>query len=245
MANILILGDTWGITPCHEWPRNSLLVNWFEFQFLKRGHATFNRSWGGNQNHNQLNIASVFLHAVENTPFKIDLVIWFHSELLRDFAAEPPYGNINNTIEEIGFDNLINRTAERVYGTVNEMRKRFPETKWAIIGGHAPLHSPRKNLLDWAEFRIDNWRAEISGKFCPDSQCMEWLDPTKGSLYDWPAVGEEIIKREQAIREILLEATTDFDLFHNGKNPSQKVYESLAKRIIEHFNLDNEIKGRS
>ena len=37
MANILILGDTWGITPCHIWAPNSQdPKDWFEFQFLKR-----------------------------------------------------------------------------------------------------------------------------------------------------------------------------------------------------------------
>lgn len=236
MANILILGDTWGITPCHEWPLNPLLVDWFEFQFLKRGHPTFNKSWGGNQNHYQLKQAEVFLEATHNTPTEIDLVIWFHTELVRDFHCTP-YEPTNEQIKNIGFDEFLNVAAEKTYSTVTDLKNKFPRTKWAIIGGHAPLHPPRKHLLDWAEFRIDNWRSEISGKICPDSQCFEWLDPSKGSLFDYQAIGEEIINRERAIREILLKVTEDTELFYNGKNPSQKVYEDLAKKILNHFNL--------
>jgi len=236
MANILILGDTWGITPCHEWPDNKLLTSWFEFQFLKRGHPAFNKSWGGNQNRYQLKQAEVFLHATENTPCEVDLVVWFHTELVRDFHFIP-YEPRNEEIENVGFYEYLNKIAEITYGTVTRLKERFPRTKWAIIGGHAALHSPRKNLLDWAEFRIDNWRAEISGVDCPESQCFEFLEPHKGSLFDFPAIGEEIISKEMENRKALLEATVNRDLFHNGKNPSQKVYEELALKIINHFRL--------
>jgi hypothetical protein len=105
MANILILGDTWGITPCHIWPHSKEPADWFEFQFLKKGHPTFNKSWGGNQNHYQLAQAEVFLNATKDTQLEIDLIIWFHSELMRDLGEGTPKEKQDEMFEEFGFDN--------------------------------------------------------------------------------------------------------------------------------------------
>lgn len=237
MANILILGDTWGITPCHIWPHDKEPADWFEFQFLKRGHPTFNKSWGGNQNHYQLAQADVFLNATKDTSMEIDLIIWFHSELMRDIGESTSAEKQNEMFAEFGFDQTLDLVAERVYGRVNRMREEFPRTKWAIIGGHAPIRSTKSHLLDRVEFRIDNWRQEISGKECPESHAFEWLEEGKGSLYDFPAIGEDIIQRELAIKEKILDATTDTALFYNKKHPALGPLKSLATRIIDHFQI--------
>jgi hypothetical protein len=238
MANILILGDTWGITPCHIWSTECTdPKDWFEFQFLKRGHPTFNKSWGGNQNHYQLAQADVFLNATKDTAMEIDLIIWFHSELMRDLGESRSGEKQNEMISELGFDGTLDHIAEKVYGRVNKMKENFPKTKWAIIGGHAPIRSTRSYLLDWVEFRIDNWRQEISGKECPESHAFEWLEEGKGSLYDFPAIGEDIIQRELLIKEKILEATTDTNLFYNKKHPAKEPLIQLANRIIDHFNI--------
>jgi hypothetical protein len=238
MANILILGDTWGITPCHIWSTECTdPKDWFEFQFLKRGHPTFNKSWGGNQNHYQLAQADVFLNATKDTAMEIDLIIWFHSELMRDLGESRSGEKQNEMISELGFDGTLDHIAEKVYGRVNKMKENFPKTKWAIIGGHAPIRSTRSYLLDWVEFRIDNWRQEISGKECPESHAFEWLEEGKGSLYDFPAIGEDIIQRELLIKEKILEATTDTNLFYNKKHPAKEPLIQLANRIMNHFNI--------
>jgi hypothetical protein len=237
MANILILGDTWGITPCHIWPDSKEPADWFEFQFLKKGHPTFNKSWGGNQNHYQLAQAEVFLNATKDTQLEIDLIIWFHSELMRDLGEGTPKEKQDEMFEEFGFDGTLDRIAERVYGTVNRLKTEFPKTKWAIIGGHAPIRSNKSYLLDEVEFRIDNWRQEISGKECPESHAFEWLEKGKGSLYDFPSVGEDIIQRELEIKEKIIEATSDYDLFYNGKHPALTPLKNLAERIMNHFNI--------
>jgi hypothetical protein len=237
MANILILGDTWGITPCHIWSHDQSPTDWFEFQFLKKGHPTFNKSWGGNQNHYQLAQADVFLNATKNTAMEIDLIIWFHSELMRDLGESRSGEKQNEMILELGFDGTLDHIAEKIYGRVNKMKEDFPKTKWAIIGGHAPIRSTRSYLLDWVEFRIDNWRQEISGKECPESHAFEWLEEGKGSLYDFPAIGEDIIQRELLIKEKILEATMDTNLFYNKKHPAKGPLIELANRIIKHFEI--------
>jgi hypothetical protein len=238
MANILILGDTWGITPCHIWAPNSQdPKDWFEFQFLKRGHPTFNKSWGGNQNHYQLAQAEVFLNATKDTSMEIDLIVWFHSELMRDLGESASLEEQNGMFEEFGFDQTMDIIAERIYGRVTRLKQEFPKTKWSIIGGHAPIRANRSHLLDWVEFRIDNWRQEISGKECPESHAFEFLERGKGSLYDYPAIGEDIIQRELLIKEKILEATMDTNLFYNKKHPAKEPLTQLANRIIDHFKI--------
>lgn len=235
MANILILGDTWAITPSHTWIHgNKMSAEWFEYQFMKKGHPTFNKGWGGNQNHSQLAQAEVFLNATKDTLCEADLVIWFHSELVRDFTKGEEQ---NKTIEELGFDGALDLKAEEIYGTATRLKEEFPTTKWAIIGGHAPIRSTRSNLLDWAEFRIDNWRQEISGQECPESHAFEWLEKWKGSLCDWPAIGEDIIQREIAIREKILAATQDESLFYDRSHPGLEPLKDLSARIMGHFKL--------
>jgi hypothetical protein len=168
---------------------------------------------------------------------EIDLIIWFHSELMRDLGESASLETQNGMFEEFGFDQTLDILAERIYGRVTRIKQEFPKTKWAIIGGHAPIRSTRSYLLDWVEFRIDNWRQEISGKECPESHAFEWLEEGKGSLYDFPAIGEDIIQRELLIKEKILEATMDTNLFYNKKHPAKEPLTQLANRIIDHFKI--------
>ena len=229
----MILGDTWGIVPCHIWGhKKEEVVEWFEYQFLKRGHPTFNKSWGGNSNNYQLNQTEAFLAATKGTSMYPNLIIWFHTELVRDFISPE-----TDQFEKIGYDAVLDITAERMYNWVSDIRRQHPDVKWAILGGHAPLHEPKKHLLDWAEFRVDNLRQEIAGQFVPHSQAFEFLEKGKGSLWDWPAISENIIQRELAIKEQIIAATQDTSKFYNQKHPAVGPLKSLANRIIEHFNL--------
>lgn len=232
MANIMILGDTWGIVPSHMWFMDKTLVNWFEYIFLKRGHATFNKSRGGNQNHDQICQGEIFLHATENTAFEIDLVIWFHTELIRDVSVQE-----SKLFATTSYDKVIDIVGERMYKSVTDLKTRFHRTKWAILGGHAPLLNTKKHLLDWAEFRIDNLRSKILGVDVPESQAFEFLEKGKGSLWDWSGISEEIIERELAIKSQIIELTKDKEKFYNQKHPAIKPLTNLADELITHFNL--------
>ena len=229
----MILGDTWGIVPTHTWGFNKKeVVEWFEYQFLKRGHPTFNKSWGGTSNNHELNQTEAFLAATKNTSMFPDLIIWFHTELVRDLI-----GPETDQFKKIGYDAVIDMTADRMYNWAANIRNEYPSVKWAILGGHAPLHEPKKHLLDWAEFRIDNLRQEIAGQFVPHSQAFEYLEKGKGSLWDWPAIPEEIIQRELAFKEQIIAATQDTSKFYNQKHPALGPMKDLANKIIAHFDL--------
>lgn len=236
MANIMILGDTWGIVPSHMWFMDKTIVNWFEFIFLKRGHATFNKSWGGNQNNYQLMQAEVFLNATKDTNFEIDLIIWFHTELIRDLTVGHQNAESQLFLTK-HYDEVLDIVGERMYNHVTNLKNQFPKTKWAILGGHAPLLSTKKHILDWADFRIDNLRSKILGVNVPESQAFEFLERGKGSLWDWPGISDEVIQRELEIKSQIIELTKDKEKFYNQKHPAIKPLTDLAEEIITHFNL--------
>ena len=87
------------------------------------------------------------------------------------------------------------------------------------------------------EFRIDNWRQEISGKECPESHAFEWLERGKGSLYDFPSISQDIIDREIEIQKKILDATSDTNLFYNKKHPAIGPLKDLSERIMNHFKI--------
>ena len=228
----MILGDTWGIVPCHTFGWQPQIVNWFEYQFLKRGHPTFNKSWGGNSNNYQLMQAEVFLTATQGTPMFPDLIIWFHSELMRDTipAETAMFGTVD-------YDVVLDTIADRMYTQVSALKSKFPTVKWAIMGGHAPLRPNKTHLLDWADFKIENLRAKITGVDVPESQAFEFLEKGKGSLWDWPGIPTEIIDRELAIKEQIIAITKDKSKFYNEKHPALEPLVALSAEIIEHFKL--------
>jgi hypothetical protein len=228
----MILGDTWGTVPCHALAYMPKVVEWFEYQFLRRGHPTFNKSWGGNQNNYQLLQAEVFLTAIKDSPMHIDLIIWFHTEIVRDLIPDE-----TKKFDSEDFDLVIDKAADRVYQWATKVKNMSPDTKWAIIGGHAPLRPNKKHLLDWADFRIDNFRSHILGVDVPESQAFEFLERGKGSLWDWPDIPQDIIDRELAIKEQIIELTKDQSKFWNGKHAGVEPMKQLADDLITKFNL--------
>lgn len=232
MANILILGDTWGITPCHNYGRDRSVANWFEFHFLKQGHATFNKAFGGHSNTFSFEQADVFLNAVKGTSFQIDLVIWFHTELIRDVIPDD-----RTAFTQKHYDFVVDEIAERMYTCAKRLKDLSPTTKWAIIGGHAPLRPNKKHLLGWADYKIDNFRAKIVGAPVPESQAFEYLERGKGSLWDFPGISESVIERELKIKEQIIELTKDTSKFYNQKHPALKPMLDLADNIMEYFKL--------
>ena len=229
MANIMILGDTWGITPDHIWPQHDPRPpQWFEFELMRRGHTVFNRSWGGNQNIMQLTRADVFMHGSQGTHCHPDVIVWFQTELIRD--GHPDNEQEREYIRTQGFDAYIEQRADEIYGYATRIKEKFPNTRWAIVGGHAPLLASRLHLLDWADFRIVNWRQEIAGVPIPQSHAFEFLEPWKGNLWDF-GVAEDVIEREKQIAEIITAATQDREKFYNGKHPNLPAYINLADQI--------------
>jgi hypothetical protein len=225
--NILIIGDSWALSP--SWAPSSQ-YKWLEFALIDLGHTVFNRAKGGGQNCQNLNDCIYFL---ENTKdkIKIDLIIWLHTELIRDINLHECEGydskEQRTTLEQI-FDYIEDYTAQRA----SEARK-LTSAKWAIIGGHAPIRSPEK--FSWAEFFIRDWRSQLVGEQLPASQSLSglsWLNDNI-ELVGKDTVRSEIEKYEQIVK--IGEKMTP-SIFFDGVHPTARQSEELATQIHNFFN---------
>lgn len=157
---IAIVGDSYGV-PNWYGPPN---INYedhmppechIEFLLTNMGHEVTNFSENGNSNLQTLHRlqtaieekyyhnSSRKLHDPENKlvtlgkPYSCDLVIWFHTELLRSFN-EAGFLDIKN-FEPYKFEDLLDKTSEVVYSKAKHIKSLLP-AKWVVLGGQAPVH---------------------------------------------------------------------------------------------------------
>lgn len=259
MANILVTGDSWACIPWqhyyrhygfltfsdkeeHSHIKNDWFTNenkhfqynifdWLDFQFLKLGHSVNNIGFWSDSNSNQLRRSQGYIQGsyVNNNP--IDLVVWFHTEVVRDW-----HGEDWTHAKTRGYYEYLRLSARGTYNWVTTIKERFPKTKWAIIGGHAPLYSQEKHLLDWAEFRIDNWRQEISGLECPECHLTTFLDTDHKKTNSILSLDEKEMELQKI--EKIINACKDKELFYDNVHPNVKPSKELALKIIKHLNLE-------
>lgn len=257
MANILIAGDSWACIPWQHYYRHkrfsrlenedessSIIDDWFinndyfkynifdwlDFQFTRLGHNVNNIGFWSDNNDNQLKRLQGYLQGsyVNNNP--IDLIVWFHTEIVRDW-----FNDDWNYAKSQGYYEYLRVSAKGTYNWVTMIKKTYPNTKWAIIGGHAALHEKEKHLLDWAEFRIDNWRQEITGIECPECHVTTFLKMDHKEINSILSLDEKEIELQKI--ETIINACKDKELFYDNVHPNVKPSKELATRIIKHFNL--------
>jgi hypothetical protein len=251
MKKILIIGDSWGIIPSQLWQLQTIhqkddhnshvnhsndTLDWLDFKLLQLGHSVSNRSWGGCANWYQLTNADVFLNSAKKHNFHIDLVIWFHTEILRDLHKHTE--KHMHWIKEYGLEGIIDKLCFETYDYATRLHNLSPNTKWAIIGGHAPIRKNLAHMLDWADFRIDDYRSSILNNLeIPDCHTLsfteaEWNYIKTNNLMPLDQIIKEFEKKEY-IESICQNKTLFYDTVH----PSPYINKSLSSSIIEYFNL--------
>lgn len=229
MANILILGDSWGVTENSQPNRR----DWPEYYFMRRNHTVFNRCHGGEWNLVQLGFGDAFLH---ECPYTIDLVIWFHTEIFRDFARLPWE---ERYITEFGpprdLEHILDWQAERTYKIATLAKEASPTTQWAIIGGGGPVRKSKRHLLEWADLIIDDWKSEIVGEPLPECHFMQFYD----YIWKWrETLGMDAIQHELDKRQYHMDLMfRDRSRFWDGVHPAHAPVMALNQRLQEHFNL--------
>jgi hypothetical protein len=252
MKRILIIGDSWAIIPCniytpqslwHKWHlenyKDSSVLDWLDFKLLERGHSVSNRSYGGNQNWFQLGIAETFLDASIKNNFEIDIIIWFHTELLRDAHLNPEL-NRNKDLETIrtsGLQGLIDKIGLDTYTYATELYNKSPKTKWAIIGGHAPVIKKHKHLLSWADFMIEDWRSELLNTTIPECHTLSFFQKDWDSLREHCNLDLDVILQELQNKQLIRDICNDKEIFYDGVHPSPKSNLLLTEKLIKHFDL--------
>lgn len=246
MKRILVFGDSWSVVPRdmgREYDRKRL-GEWLDFQLMRRGHYVYNIGKNADDNGTQLGYAEKILDGFRYQNLKLDLVIWFHTETLRNLTNKglwhskdnPDYMLHTNQLKSMGFDNYIDQLTEQDYKLATKLKQSTPDTPWVIIGGHAPIRQNKKHLLAWADLLIENWRYDLTGVDCPDCQCYT-LIRYSGFEDMMHLLDKDIIDREFSFAKILNETCCDPELFYDGVHPSVSSNLKLSQLLIEKFNL--------
>lgn len=258
MANILITGDSWACIPWQayleyydciklsdsnnkkyildNWTKSAKdqpidnIYEWLDFQLIKLGHTVNNIGYWSVGNIRQIIRAKGYIDGANQCNQKIDLVIWFHTELVRDWSGED-WTHAN----KMGYYDYLQLTARGLYNYVTYIKEISPDTKWAIIGGHAALHEKEKHLLDWAEYRIDNWRENITGLQLPETHLCGELHWTNDNIKNLLSLDEK--EKELEKIEKIVEACKDTKLFYDGVHPNVGPNKQLALDIIHKLGL--------
>jgi len=252
MKNILIIGDSWAIVPCNSYASQSFfhktlsirdknILNWMDFRLLALKHNVNNRSFGGNQNWFQLGIAETHIQSSLQNNFRIDLIIWYHTELCRDLNFDANIINNHHIkkLKEEGLEGTLDYIAEETYNYATQLHKLSPNTKWAIIGGHAPIRPNKKHILNWANFRLDDYRSKILNRTdIPECQTLSLHTTQWDIMKDKCGVSTEVILKELDKKEIIYSACTDIEKFYDKIHPSAFSNFILTDLIIKHFELD-------
>jgi hypothetical protein len=249
MKRILIFGDSWSVVPA-DMPRpdgkNTYAQqrsNWTDFQLMQRGHYVYNIGRCAESNAHSIAYAEQILQGFAHQNLPIDLIVWYHTESMRDFTnkfnlrANDRRAKLElDLIKKIGIDAFIDNLAETSYNRVTKLKHLYPSTQWVIIGGHAPIRASKKHLLDWADVLIENWRSEITGIDCPDCQCYT-LIRFHGFEFLLDSLTKEIVEREMTYANRITEACRNPDLFYDGVHPAGQPNQQITKLLIEKFNL--------
>lgn len=223
--NIVIIGDSWSISE-----RNGYVDGYqpFEYELMTPYINVFARGHGGSNNLYELQQFDYFLSNTA-TKMKIDHVIWFHTELMRDITCLG-YGYDNLTV-----DQYLDKIAEITYTVARSIHLKHPKIKWTIIGGHEPIIRHKHILESFATVLIEDWRSELLGEKMPYANFLGHLTHLKNNI---KSIGVQRIEEEIYKRDIIMKACEGCkDLFYDGIHPNSKAFNMLAKRLRKELKL--------
>jgi hypothetical protein len=210
--NILVVGDSWGFySPWQNYNTESDTV--------------INLCVMGQSNNNSIVAAHNFLVCNE---IKFDVIVWYFTSLLRDHFELNSSFNFKNYLDSIN-DDTSNR--------VEMIRKNYPNIKWAIIGGHSPIHNVQK--YEWADFIVENWRAELFsevGEIIPENQSLGKYDKLNYIKSNSPQCIDDIIKELDAEEKIVnLGKKYTPNIFFDEVHPNLDKSTKMCDRVFNYF----------
>jgi hypothetical protein len=240
MKTILMIGDSWGV-PNYEGLPGSPPETHTEYRLRELGYKVYNCSMNARGNLAPIDLARRYLRGeivilepihlntdlrgygipkvIDEINPKIDYIIWFHTEFLRELyrKALPLHENI---IE----------AAHTTYRTAAEFFSEHSEAKKVIIGGQAPLVMDILQQYIKPDFCIPDWRSEILKIKMPESHTLTktfWIensaDSTESKL--------EMIEVNSKILEAMNRSPDFPDNCHPGGNAHKLLVEKIHKYI--------------
>jgi hypothetical protein len=209
--NTLVIGDSWGtVSP------------WGHAKYNTESQTSINISVMGKSNIDSLFSAQNFLWCNE---IKIDLIVWYFTSLLRNAYPSDELPTFKHYLDNLNLD-VLNR--------VELIRKEFPEIKWAIIGGHSPIHDVQK--YEWANLIIEDWRSELIGEKIPPNQSLGMYNALEYIKSKSPQCTDDIIRELDIEKKIIdLGKIHTPNIFTDEVHPNLTKGHELCDRILNYF----------
>jgi hypothetical protein len=219
MANILIVGDSWG-EPNWRGPEYP--------GFTEAGHTTYQlRSLG----HDVINLAvsggsnlSTWINVRERGDLNQDRhwVIWFHTEITRDWPQDR---------HRWFYQAITDRTADRVYSEIKQIKHTHcPNAGLILVEGQSTVIEPWFSQNFTTDLFVKDWRSELLGRPMPPSQLTAQLSQDQNIL---KGCLDSVEQQHQLIdhAEVILKAMNASDLFPDRCHPGDLAHQQLSLRI--------------
>ena len=219
---ISIIGDSWG-EPNWRFPMPGYSAEGHISQLLHYlGHRVYNSSIRGGTNLSAWESAQGMPAHKES-----DLVIWFHTEVSRDFR--PPQSGWT-------LDESLAQTSQRVYRDISHIRQELvPRARLWVIEGQAPVYSP--HFYQWfkPDYWTRDWRSQILAQPMPLSQLVgplssndQWLAQCRDPI--------EVQSQWVSDVELIMSSMRASPLFPDQCHPGDLAHKELlvqAQTIIQ------------
>ena len=219
MARIWILGDSWGTLnglPASMRPREKHLHQYL----VEARHSVINLSIPGGSNGQSINLAHRHMRKCrsQRRPCKVDYLIWFHTESLRErnpTLTDQPY-----TIQD-----LTRQQAIPIYERWKNLVKKTG-ARDIIIGGQAPVITDL--LVHEPYHMIEDWRCELLGmpSIMTHSVCHT-------DLFEHPNCRDATKIRLDMLaqNEVIVDMERESNLFPDNAHPGALAHKALFERI--------------
>jgi hypothetical protein len=240
--SIMILGDSWGVP---NYPPTQYIEDRIkdlkkystdiqikfehlgdppethtEFLLKDFGYNVINFSKNGGSNLDTIRAATSYL---KNNCCKIDWIIWFHTESLRDRKEIL-------TSSKVKFDifDLSKKLAVMAYKEFFELTN-LSNAKTIVIGGQAPVFVEEFiKICDHPKLLIEDWHSEILEITLPFSHGICNLD-----LFDHPSCINSIEEKNKMLNDIdtILKLDYESDNFPDNAHPGKRAHQTLSDKI--------------
>lgn len=269
MKTILILGDSWGVPEFHKRFSTMNLKGHIQNLFLDAGYKVYNCSKNGASNLGTLHLARQFVNgtlsqlepAIDYTQrfknytllatpksnlqtieedFKIDYLIWFHTEFFREAQVD----------REKTYNENVEMISHLVYKEYATFMKRL-QCKTIVIGGQAPVHTDVLLQYIKPDLLLEDWRSDlVRGE-------KEFIDITLGDGTHYKSkylpklhsfgvhdrITSTVEKEETRIElekyhKIINHALWNSDMFPDNCHPGNAAHAQLFKIITKFMSED-------
>ena len=255
-TNIMIIGDSWGVP---NYPPTNYINDRIDkikkisstveikFQHLgdppethieyllkNTGSNVINLSKNGGSNLEAIQFAKDYL---ENNNIKIDWLIWFHSESLRDRDEILISKKIKFSIPKLSKDLAI--LAYKEFSKLLNLTK----SRAIVIGGQAPVFIKEfRDYIGGVDLLIEDWHSDIHGIKLPFTHAVCHLD-----LFENPNCIDSVEDKNKMLDDIdrILKLDHESEDFPDNAHPGKRAHALLFERYNKLLATGLEPKIRS